>query len=344
MTNPCSKLMRWLVVLGLLALACGNKKAVPGGPKDTTPPEIVDIVPLHGEEKVNPFDPIQITFSEPVDKSSAEKLIRLTPFTRWKADWDGEILLLKIEDGLSPDTVYDLHVSGSISDRDNNKADMAEYHIFTTADTLPKKQISGFVDHLTADVSRAKVELFSVDPLYPDSLPAKPIRQGTAGKTGAFVLDFVQPGSYVIMAYVDQNSDWRQQTSSEAGAQSSVLSIAPTGDPVDDLYLLLKKPGDPGAIQGQIACEDSLRKYPTILHAFLMQDEIDTLATHIKTEAEYDWLNIPAGPYLVTGFLDVDRDHHLSDSLEVRFTYPDTVWVDEGRRTKGVNLKLNIRK
>ncbi|OQY28473.1 MAG: hypothetical protein B6244_06900 [Candidatus Cloacimonetes bacterium 4572_55] len=331
--------LKFITLFLLLFLSCGQQKSPPGGPPDVIPPKIMDIFPLDREEKVPLDSEIHLIFSEIVDHSGAEKLVRLFPSTLYQTDWDGEILKLKPKEPLEPDYVYDLYFFGNIKDRDGNRTDERRHCIFTTADSLPIGEIEGTVSHLKEDTAKAVIELYLLNPMHRDSIPAKPMRAATGDKQGQFIFSHLYtPGVYHLRAYIDKNSDWKRQPSSEPLAETEQPLYLIESRPRSSVRLHTLLPGDPGAVAGSIEKPDSLSAYPFLVRTIRLAEPPDTLIQKIQEQSDYTLYDLPAGNYLVTGIVDRDRDGRGAEDYDYSSVYPDTVIVISGKKTKSVNL------
>ncbi len=195
-------------ILLLLALSCAKQEAPSGGPKDKTPPVIVETYPLN--ETVNfKDDKIKAVFSEYIDKSSARNAVFISPeVEKIKLDWSGKTLEIKFLDSLRANTTYTVTFGTDIKDL-NEKNKMAEAFslVFSTGNKIDKGEISGAV----FDRKPEGVMIFAYK-LADDSAAVNPYEQKPdyttqSGKDGFYLLSGLAAARYALFAVRDVNSD-----------------------------------------------------------------------------------------------------------------------------------------
>ena len=146
-------------------LSCAVMKPPEGGPKDETPPRVIDISPQPGSSGVDRASPIRITFSEKIDGDSFKKLIQVYPpleFGRIGAK--GEAFEISFKEEL-PETTICVVIRKGYTDQHRVKAKKGIEFCFSTADSIDTGSISGQVLFKMAPDSTGLAKLVAVDPV-----------------------------------------------------------------------------------------------------------------------------------------------------------------------------------
>ena len=95
----------------------------PGGPLDKTPPRVVDTVPADDSVRVGLDTPIRIRFSEAMDRRSVERALFISPQGSEDPDfkWRGDVLEIRLPDGLQADRTYLVTVGQESADEWRNR-------------------------------------------------------------------------------------------------------------------------------------------------------------------------------------------------------------------------------
>ncbi len=203
-----NKLLRFLVPLALLFFltACGSKKSPTGGPEDLERPIILNSLPAEfGQIDQNR---IEINFSKPLDKNSVAQAIYIYPPVRnKKITVDKSSLHIRFNEELLPNTNYYVTVSSRLKDIRGNNLEENQTLIFAHGE-LQNLRISGKVSFEEKDDAALPVQLRL---LSADSLNVlSAVSQG-----GSYVIESLNPASYLLRAYVDKNRNNRHDPDSE---------------------------------------------------------------------------------------------------------------------------------
>lgn len=128
-------------------LSCANRGTGPqGGPKDTTPPQVVKYSPADGSVRMQ-MNKIEITFDEIVVLQNASQKIIVSPPQRVPADIKavGHKIQIAFIDSLIDSTTYTIDFADAIAD--NNEGNKLEgfTYAFSTGDYLDSMSMSGIV-------------------------------------------------------------------------------------------------------------------------------------------------------------------------------------------------------
>ena len=134
------------MLVALLVYACANRGYPEGGPKDTTPPEVVAEVPASFTKNFNKKK-VDIYFNEFVQlKEINEKFIFSPPLKKNpRVSLRGKYIQVSIGDTLKPNTTYTMDFADAIVD--NNEGNPLGFYryVFSTGNEIDSLEISGQV-------------------------------------------------------------------------------------------------------------------------------------------------------------------------------------------------------
>ncbi|CAH8284706.1 Ig-like domain-containing protein [Mariniflexile fucanivorans] len=232
-----------LIFLGLVFVNCANRGTPEGGPKDITPPKIVDELPKNYSTN---FDGkvIKIYFDEYIKiKDISKQLIISPPMTTQPEitplGGASKYITIKIFDTLQPNTTYAFNFGNSITD--NNEGNPYPYYryVFSTGSYIDSLSVKGnIVDALkTQPETFVNVALYEVDSTFTDSIIYKKTPKyitNTLDSVTTFSIDNIKAGKYMLMALKDGNGDNKfQQKTDEIAFYKSFITV-----PTDTTYTL----------------------------------------------------------------------------------------------------------
>jgi len=126
---------------------CANIQAPDGGPRDTIPPNIIDISPPNFQNNFtfDKYPEIIITFDKYMDKGKVIENIFVSPDTKLKYNWSGKKLEISFLDTLLPQTTYTLNLGAEYTDFLGNKPQESFTYVFSTGEKIDKGIIKGQV-------------------------------------------------------------------------------------------------------------------------------------------------------------------------------------------------------
>ncbi len=190
---------------------CAKVSSPPGGPVDQTGAEVIASVPENGAVNVAKSNVVQITFSETVDKNSAQSAIFISPLPDRDLafKWKGKTLNIILPDTFKDATTYVVNIGANVTDLRKNKMEKSRQLAFSTGPRISTGRVDGFI----ADQEKAAIgvtvglfdgitfaDLPSFDSLYPAYMTQ-------TGKDGRFQLDYLPDGEYFLLAYGDGNKN-----------------------------------------------------------------------------------------------------------------------------------------
>ncbi len=211
----------YFIILLFLVAGCAQVSPLSGGEKDLYAPKPI-------EEKVKPKNgslffsgnSVFIPFNEFIRLKQPQKNIRMIPpHATVKAQVKGKNLLLSWDETLKKNTTYVIYLNGAIQDMTEKNDSLMKY-VFSTG---------GIIDSLTYEVRVV------------DALTAKPVKEclltlrdtnnhlvsfTETNTQGWAKLQYLKPGNYQLLAFIDENRDFLWQENERIGFQiNSVLPL-----------------------------------------------------------------------------------------------------------------------
>ena len=186
----------------ILLLSCAAVMAPPGGPKDITPPELIETSPPDGT--VNYVgSQIMLEFSEYIDEKSIQRAIHILPTLPVKPEliYKGKRVYVDLPDSLLENQTYIVVINRTLSDENKVKLSQGIQVAFSTGDQIDQGSISGqiyYSNSSTVHLWKIKDEFDSLE--FYNRIPDYAI---DASDEGYYEFKFLSPGRYRIAA-VDQ--------------------------------------------------------------------------------------------------------------------------------------------
>jgi hypothetical protein len=202
------------VLFALAALACARIEPPPGGPPDTSPPQLLATRPDSFARIPGFRGSVEFRFDEVISEGSSanegtgtgdlEKLVILSPSTKVPdVSWHRDRIDVRPSGGWQRDRVYRVELLPGVTDLRRNRSDTGAVLTFTTGAPLPATSIQGTVVDWTTSrpAPAALVEAI----LLPDSLPYR----GVTDSSGHITLGPLPAGDYLVRGVLDQNHNMR---------------------------------------------------------------------------------------------------------------------------------------
>ena len=316
-----------MLLTAFLAQRCANAVAPTGGPKDNTPPKVVEAVPENhsinfGGKK------IEITFDEYITLENANQNVLISPPLSEKPDikLKNKTVIVKFKEALVPNTTYTIHFGSAIKDLHEGNLFKDYVYSFSTGDHIDTLSIAGKV--LNANdkkpIEDVYVSLYAADRDGLDSLPLTTIPNylTKTDKDGNFSLNGLADKNYLVFALKDMNANLYFDQPNEEVAFAEQW-VSPTDTTLQDLtlYMFTEEDSTQMLLEKKLVEEGLLRfvfRHPA-KDAVVMTHEIlpDTFNLVTLQSANYDtvlWYFTP----------------NVKDCLWVQVKY-DTVINDSSR-------------
>ncbi len=227
----------WSILL--LFLACARVGRPTGGPKDTTPPKLIQSIPepnatnFKGQEVVLYFD-------EYVILKNPQKNILISPPLAHQpvfkpAGIASKTVKIIFHDTLQPQTTYLINFGESITDYNEGNILKNLQLVFSTGKHIDSLTLSGHVSalHFAKPPKKIMLGLYDYNN-FSDSLifHQKPYYVTIADKMGQFKFTHLKQGYYKLIALDDENANYTYQQGKEGiGFIPQAINI-----PTDSLY------------------------------------------------------------------------------------------------------------
>ncbi|MBR0539948.1 MAG: Ig-like domain-containing protein [Bacteroidales bacterium] len=201
-----------VLLTAFLAQRCANAVAPTGGPKDNTPPRVVEAVPENNS--INFIGKkIEITFDEYVTLENANQNVLISPPLSQKPDikLKNKTVVVKFKEDLALNTTYTINFGSAIKDLHEGNLFKDYVYSFSTGDRIDTLSITGKVVDATEKkpVENVYVSLYASDRDNLDSLPMSTIPNyiTKTDKQGNFSLNGIADKRYLLFALKDVNSN-----------------------------------------------------------------------------------------------------------------------------------------
>ena len=232
-----------MLLTAFLAQRCANAVAPTGGPKDNTPPKVVEAVPENHSVNFG-GKKIEITFDEYITLENANQNVLISPPLSEKPDikLKNKTVVVKFKESLAPNTTYTINFGSAIKDLHEGNLFKDYVYSFSTGDHVDTLFITGKV--LNAEdkkpVDGVYVSLYAADRDNVDSLPMATIPDylTKTDKDGNFSLNGLADKSYLVFALKDMNSNLYFDQPNEEVAFSE-QRVSPTDTTLQELTLYM---------------------------------------------------------------------------------------------------------
>jgi len=231
---------RTFFFIGLIfLLACAQQVAPTGGPKDSSPPQVLQAKP---ESQTTNFDAerIEIEFDEFVKLDRLKDQLITSPPLKYdlRTSIRGKTLRIEIKDTLKENTTYVFNFGNAIVDiRENNPLENFTY-VFSTGNSIDSSRINGIlIDAFEGEpMDEVLVMAYKESEDLNDSLPylKRPDYLALSNENGYFTLDYLQAGKYKLFALKEDNDNYLFDILSEQiGFLDELIDTETTTDSVE---------------------------------------------------------------------------------------------------------------
>lgn len=258
-----------LLVMILFTLHCAKEGMPPGGPVDTTPPEVISVSPRTDSTGVDLNSKIEITFSERMSKGPTEESIFISPFPKKPFDykWKGKTLVLSPPGPLTESKTYVVTIGTGAQDLRRNNLSESYTFAFSTGTTLDYGSISGEVWMKQKDGFKTESGIDVWAYLFSDTMTIEPQTDKPDYITqsdfeGKYVFRNLSVGKYRLFAVEDLSRDQLWNPDIEAiGVSSRDVELASNDDSRNyvDFILALRDTTKPTLVDCQAISKNQVR-------------------------------------------------------------------------------------
>ncbi|MBD3349382.1 MAG: hypothetical protein GF400_09345, partial [Candidatus Eisenbacteria bacterium] len=210
-----------LVAAALVVFGCAKPGPPGGGPEDKEPPSVVRTYPSDGALDVDTGAALEVTFSEDMNRLSAERALSSAPALEIRRRrWDGETLI--VEPVALPDsTTIVIEIGPEARDYHGVAMGSAHSFAFSTGGVIDRGVIEGTVSYEGEPLPGAIIWACRGAAAADTAGVVRPCGYSTvSGDSGAFRFDNASAAdaAYSIVAFLDADADRRYQVAEEPGA------------------------------------------------------------------------------------------------------------------------------
>ena len=287
----------WLgiMVVALCIYACANRGYPEGGPKDETPPQVVEEVPLSYTTNFK-AKRVNIYFDEFVQLNDINNKFIFSPPVKKdpKVSLKGKYVQVAIPDSLRENTTYSLDFADAIVD--NNESNPLGFYryVFSTGERIDTLELGGTVVNAESyePVMGVLVALYEKQG---DSIPLKELPDYIArtDSSGNFRLTNLREGHYRVMAIEDANRDKMYTPESEmfAWMDTTVFPVVEPATRVDTFHVIEKIVEADTILRDSIVRTDYLAYGPSNLYLRLFLERLTQLYMVEDDRKEREQLN-----------------------------------------------------
>ena len=284
-----------LMVVALCIYACANRGYPEGGPKDETPPQVVEEVPLSYTTNFK-AKRVNIYFDEFVQLNDINNKFIFSPPVKKdpKVSLKGKYVQVAIPDSLRENTTYSLDFADAIVD--NNESNPLGFYryVFSTGERIDTLELGGTVVNAESyePVLGVLVALYEKSG---DSIPLKELPDYIArtDSSGNFRLTNLREGHYRVMAIEDANRDKMYTPESEmfAWMDTTVFPVVEPATRVDTFHVIEKIVEADTILRDSIVRTDYLAYGPSNLYLRLFLEKLTQLYLVEDDRKEREQLN-----------------------------------------------------
>ena len=322
-----------LMMAAFLLTRCANVVSPTGGPKDVTPPKVVEARPAnHGTG----FDghKIEITFDEYVVLNNASQQVLVSPPLATKPDvkLSGKTVSVKFKEKLKPNTTYTIDFGEAVKDLHEGNLFKDYRYSFSTGEVIDTLTLTGKVLH--AEDKKPAAALFvglyaeadSLDKVSGDSLFFQPLCRmpdfvAKTDKEGAFSFHGLPDRRFLVFALEDMNANLYYDLPNEKVAFLDTL-VAPTDSVSLTLYAFIEVDTNQMLLEHKLVEEGLLRfafRWPADSVAIdLDWPSVDSFQVVQVWSARHDTLNCWFTPHVLDS---VGVHIHLDTFINIEQRY-----------------------
>ncbi len=306
---------------------CASISAPTGGPKDTIPPTLIHSIPLN--KSINFREKtITLEFDEHIkaDKLSDQLIITPTISGEYEEFIKKNIIKISFEDFFADSTTYTLNFREGLQDITESNPTIDNRFTFSTGTFIDSMKITGTVLSLMEQdtVENAIVGLYRTDDTV-TIYNGVPYYFSQTTKNGAYNIENIKNGHYLIYAFNDANKNLKLDFNSEAYtflSDTLVLDSMPISKNFCINKLDLTTFKQTTALPSGRYYEVNFNKYVTDFTATLLDSSVtlySNLAKQNKSIRFYNHINF-TDSVLVSFSATDSLNNSLSDSTYVKFT------------------------
>lgn len=235
-----------ILCIVLVYSRCATPSAPTGGPRDTTPPELIKTTPPNFSTRFQ-SDKIEFYFNEYV--TITPNFVKITPAVEdFKVTFKKESVTIDFKEELRKNTTYQVNFSNKLVDKNEGNAITSLVYIFSTGDYIDSLSVSGQVKTANAN-EQIPANTFSVlykSSSHSDSLFQKkrPDYFSPVSPSGDFEIGFLSKDTFDLFLLTDNNLNYYYDLPTEyiGFAKGKVISGIRSDSTKQNLVLFQPEP------------------------------------------------------------------------------------------------------
>ncbi|MBK9420445.1 MAG: Ig-like domain-containing protein [Flavobacteriales bacterium] len=211
------KLLHWLAIAALFS-ACAQVRQPQGGPKDTTPPQLLSAEPANGSTNFTARR-IVLHFDERITLTKVRERLLISPPLDVAPDVSisgGKDVVINLRAPLQPDRTYTFNIGEVVSDLSESNPAQGLTYVISTGGHLDSLSVSGkVVDAATEKPAADVLVLLQIATDTGDVRSSPPQWFTRSDARGRFTVSNLPPGAKRIYALRDRNGNYRYDLPTE---------------------------------------------------------------------------------------------------------------------------------
>ena len=329
----------------LITSACASVAMPTGGPRDETPPELINSNPVNNQKNFK-GNLLELEFNEDIKLKDPKEEILITP----SAGKETKFIAKKRKVNIEPELPWTDNTTYSISFRDGVQ-DLTEGNpaenlrlAFSTGPTIDSLMIYGKITQTFADKIPEKitVAIYQADTF--DIFNHTPVYFTKTNKKGVYSIQNLKAGVYYIYAFDDKNKNLKVDSKTEKFTYQSTAINLPA-EKKDSINLsLITVDARPIKISAIRSTDKTTRiRFNKQTDSLKVLDLKKTEATYSYGENKSELIfyqNFPKEDSLKVRLFAVDSVGSEIDTL-IFLKYTETKTAQEGFKTKEISARYN---
>ena len=316
--------------------SCANPIPPSGGPKDETPPQVIDEISSKNGEINFTNRSFQLVFDEWIKLNKVHEQVIISPplIHRPNIKTKGKSLVFEFheEEVLHENTTYTIQFGEAVRDLAENNPALDLKFVFSTGDIIDSLDFSGKVLDIMTGKGMGGLKVMLYDELQ-DSIPLteRPVYVSRTNEEGAFKFSNLRSDTFRLIAINDENSNYLFDRDKEAIAFL-------------DTFLVIKKSG----LVAEMMAFEEVRK-PKITRKVL---QADRLILAFDRRITSDMITGPQGDLKLVEWMKDSVVYWLPSPRDSAYNYlnfedeVDTLLTKKARKARRDTnaIKLDLKK
>lgn len=232
-----------VVAVSLLPGGCANPIAPSGGPKDTLPPVLLQVIPKDSSRGFN-ANRITFTFNEYVDVQSIQDNLLVSPVPKTNPIVESKLrtVTVRIKDTLEPNTTYTFNFGNAIKDINEGNILKNFTYVFSTGRNIDSLELHGRV--IVAQTGKPDSTLIVMLHRSDDDsavIKERPRYIARLDSSGNFTFHHLPKGVFSLYALKDEGGQHRYLSKSQLFAFADERVTSGSTAPPATLYAYTEK-------------------------------------------------------------------------------------------------------